>query len=207
MFTQKALTWIQANPAFTALILWPTLTAIFTGIFRHRTPEELARLPRVAQYVVRFIAYTGIDSASLIAMLRGRLFPSAAKVPTSTIVGMLAFVALVGSPYRANARELGPTVDAAPSPRFVLEWRRSFIYGFAHVSAVAMLVGSLIVVFASIGCGPSQAAKDATATAYTAELLACVQDAGTRAEADACRQNVNTRYGVVSLDAGSDGAK
>lgn len=88
-----ALAWVQANPVFATVVLWPIVTAIFTALFRHRSPDELARLPKFAQYIVRFVAYTGLDSASLVAMLRGKLFPSArsAKPGTTVLGGVLVF--------------------------------------------------------------------------------------------------------------------
>lgn len=54
------------------------------------------------------------------------------------------------------------------------------------------------------GCGPSVEARDATAASYQAALIACVNDASTASASDACRKDVDKRFGV---DAGVGGAR
>lgn len=46
-----------------------------------------------------------------------------------------------------------------------------------------------------LGCGASTQENAATAGAYEAEQLACIDRAQTRGEADACRCAVRARYG------------
>lgn len=61
------------------------------------------------------------------------------------------------------------------------------------------------VVAHCVGCGPTQAAKDAAETAYTAELLRCVDTASTLEESRTCRKGVNARWGVVETVAKDGG--
>ena len=53
-------------------------------------------------------------------------------------------------------------------------------------------------------CGATAAQQDAVRAGYATDLQLCVADAGSRADADACRAAVDARYGV---DAGVGGAK
>ena len=123
-FFTAALAWCQANPTFTALVLWPIITAIFTAVFRHRTPLELASLPTPLRYVVRVIAYVGFDSASLLAMLRGRMFPTQKpsappepRTPPPAILGVLIALMLAFSvAWAILIVACGP---ATPSPEAV----------------------------------------------------------------------------------------
>ncbi len=49
--------------------------------------------------------------------------------------------------------------------------------------------------------GPSQAAATAAESAYTAELLRCVDTAKTLAESRSCRQSVDARWGITEKEA------
>ena len=66
----------------------------------------------------------------------------------------------------------------------------------AFILACAITVGFVCVVLAAVlayGCAPNQ--HDARSAVFAAELLACVHDAGTRAESQACREGVERRWG------------
>ena len=53
----------------------------------------------------------------------------------------------------------------------------------------------MVFVLILVGCQEAQhAAADG---AYSAKQLACVQDAGSRAEADTCRKNVDAEFGIT----------
>ncbi len=53
-------------------------------------------------------------------------------------------------------------------------------------------VWALLAVLTVGGCAPSP--HDARASLFAAELLACVHDAGSRAESQACREGVERRW-------------
>ena len=63
--------------------------------------------------------------------------------------------------------------------------------------ALGFIVGHLT------GCKPSQLGATAAESAYTGELLRCVDNANTLAESRACRADVDLRWGIVSV--GKDG--
>lgn len=52
-----------------------------------------------------------------------------------------------------------------------------------------------------------QAQSDTIDSAYAAKQLACVQDAGSRAESDACRRAVDAQFGVTTTVSAKDGGK
>lgn len=58
-----------------------------------------------------------------------------------------------------------------------------------------------IVVFLA-GC---TAAHTAANSAYTGQLLECVDKSKTKEESQACRESVNQRWGLVNLDASTGG--
>ena len=58
-----------------------------------------------------------------------------------------------------------------------------------------------VVLCSEAACASGQ--KTAAETAYTADLLMCVEEAGTRAEAEACRKRVQKQWGVAK-DAGGE---
>lgn len=70
---------------------------------------------------------------------------------------------------------------------------RQFMW--AELAVFSIAIG---VMLALINCGPGAEAKSAAEAAYGAELLRCVDKAETRAEAEECRADVETRWGVDS---------
>lgn len=56
------------------------------------------------------------------------------------------------------------------------------------------------------GCKPAQLGATAAESAYTGELLRCVDNASTLAESRACRDDVNKRWGIVET-ASKDGGR
>lgn len=76
------------------------------------------------------------------------------------------------------------------------------VLGFSLVMAVALAV---LAAKSLIGCGGA-AAPALSATAYEAEQLACIVEAGTKQAADDCRCAIQARYGRVctmTLDGGA----
>jgi hypothetical protein len=76
-------------------------------------------------------------------------------------------------------------------------------------AAGAILVSAMAIVFGHMGCTQQQAKTAGpiiTESAYTAELLACVQKYDTRKDVDQCRRDADARFGVT-YDAGVDGGK
>lgn len=53
------------------------------------------------------------------------------------------------------------------------------------------------------GCTPKQLGATAAESAYTADLLRCVDDARTLAESRACRQRVDATWGITEIEAGA----
>ena len=72
------------------------------------------------------------------------------------------------------------------------------------LALVVMLAGMATLVHFACACGAQAAQQDAVRASYATDIELCVSDAGSRAQADACRAAVDARYGV---DAGIGGAK
>jgi hypothetical protein len=73
------------------------------------------------------------------------------------------------------------------------------------LNMVMLTMGVLMVYFSSVSlftdckaasAPPDKAAAVVAEAAYGAELIACEQDAGTRAQGAACRCGVDARFGV-----------
>lgn len=65
---------------------------------------------------------------------------------------------------------------------------------------VALIFGIAGIAHCNDGCVPSQGPTDLERS-YTAELVACSSNASTKADARACRDDVNRRYGLCPRDA------
>ncbi len=65
-------------------------------------------------------------------------------------------------------------------------------------------LSTVLCLYALLVCckGPEQAGATAAETTYTLELLRCVDAATTLLESKACRQRVNTAWGIVEKEAG-----
>jgi len=64
----KALLWIQANPALATLLVYLS-TGVLNAIFKPRTPEEYAKLPKWAAATLKFIAAIGLDPVKVVEAL------------------------------------------------------------------------------------------------------------------------------------------
>ena len=54
------LDWIQQNPAL-AMMVWGAITAVVSGLFKPRTPEEYDALPPRVAAALKFVSAVGID--------------------------------------------------------------------------------------------------------------------------------------------------
>jgi hypothetical protein len=107
-------------------------------------------------------------------------------------------------PYRLMS------VVPTPRPRrrfYLRQWFPVAVQNelWVNLSILLLLLAMFCAFLAGlVACGASAAQTDAARAGYADELQMCVHDAGTRADADACRAGVDRRYGV---DAGLWGAK
>lgn len=81
-FLDQAEAFIHSHPALmSSPIVWALATAIITGIFRHRTEEELARLPAPISLALRICSAAGVDSAAVLATFKPKPLPAPPIVP------------------------------------------------------------------------------------------------------------------------------
>jgi len=72
----------QAHPALmSSPIAWALATAIVTAIFRHRTEEELAKLPAPLAMVLRVCSAAGVDSAAVLGLMKAKAPPAPTTAP------------------------------------------------------------------------------------------------------------------------------
>lgn len=76
-----SLDWIELHPVFFALIAWPVLTGVIGTIFKHRTEDELNKLPRPFAWFLRFIRSTGLDLPMATKLLWGALTRNKVPMP------------------------------------------------------------------------------------------------------------------------------
>lgn len=69
---------------------------------------------------------------------------------------------------------------------------------FREVAIVAMAFVALVfALHMCVGCSPRAAGATAAESAYTADLLRCVDEARTLAESRKCREGVDAKWGVA----------
>ena len=73
-----------------------------------------------------------------------------------------------------------------------MSWAHKVLRGL--VCYVAVFLSIVLVTTCESGCALFEPADAPRATAYGVELQLCVQNASSRAEADACRKRVDCRY-------------
>ncbi len=69
---------------------------------------------------------------------------------------------------------------------------------------VGKVVGMVVFLYAAgftlsvcEGCGPKSVSATAAESAYTADLLRCVDESSTLAESRACREKVDAKWGIT----------
>ena len=77
------LAWIELHPVFFVVIAWPIITMVVNAAFKHRTPEELDKLPVPVAGLLRFLRATGLDAKPALALVWGAL--TRQKVPMPEI--------------------------------------------------------------------------------------------------------------------------
>lgn len=194
--------WLQGNPAFCVLVLWPILTAAVNLAWKDASVYADTH-PRFSAFkkLVQKWGLSPRDTFPLIAKALGIAPPAPPSPPPSA------------GPYRdpADSGDFGRLTPGLipPDPPS----RMNFGVAIACVLIIAApLIGSAFIT----GCGGAQtkSAGEIEVGAYTAEQALCVDEAETKADADACRQGVKIKYramwavaeaGVAPLD--TDGGK
>lgn len=62
---------IAQHPVLFTLAVWPAFSAIFTMVFRKRSPEELAKYPPRLAALVKFVAAGGVDTPRSLEAILG----------------------------------------------------------------------------------------------------------------------------------------
>jgi hypothetical protein len=65
---QGALDWLRANPALSVLFAY-LLTGVLTALFKPRTSEEYARMPKWVANGLKFLAAIGLDPVKVVEVL------------------------------------------------------------------------------------------------------------------------------------------
>jgi len=83
----QAIAWVEANPLLMTVIMWPLLTALFTALFKPRTPEQYAAIASKDPAwfyerwveVLRLVGAIGIDPVKALQIVKNILNPSAPR--------------------------------------------------------------------------------------------------------------------------------
>lgn len=181
--------WLQGNPAFCVLVLWPILTAAVNLAWKDASVYADTH-PRFSAFkkLVQKWGLSPRDTFPLIAKALGIAPPAPPSPPPSA------------GPYRSPADDSGDFGKLSaglipPDPPS----RMNFGVAIACILIIASpLIGSAFIT----GCGGAQTHTSVELAAYAADDAVCVTEATTKDGGDACLDEYKAKYAVFWADSG-----